>query len=70
MIEGGGSAVSNGWKNMFEDMMFPFLSCATGPAGLTRLSHFNEYFSSFFCEQSVSLVGPVARFFVYIYMYI
>ena len=44
MIEGGGSAVSNGRKNMCEEMLFPFL-CATGPAGLTRLAHFNEYLS-------------------------
>ena len=43
MIEGGGSAVSNGRRNMGELMLFPLLFCATGPAGLTRLSHFNEY---------------------------
>ena len=43
MIEGGGSAVSNGRMNMCEEMIFPFL-CATGPAGLTRLTHFFKYF--------------------------
>ena len=42
-IEGDGSAVSNGWRNTCEGIRFAFLPCATGPAGLTRLSHFNEY---------------------------
>ena len=43
-IEGGGSAVSNGRRNMCEEMLFPFFFFgATGPAGLTRLSHFFYY---------------------------